>query len=50
MNVHHTNVHVVQQVRKEFDAVAGRKKYHYLFLFVLLKKSEEKLKLFVSLD
>jgi hypothetical protein len=40
MDVHNTDIYIVEQVRVELDLIARREKDHYLFFLLLLQKSE----------
>jgi len=50
VNIHYTDVDVVEQIGVEFHTVAGGEEDHYFFVFLLLQKSEQELKLFVCIN
>lgn len=48
MDVHDTDIDVVQQIREEFHAIAGREEDHDLFVLLFLQESKEELELPLS--
>lgn len=45
VDVHDTDIDIVQQIREEFYAVAGREEDHDLFVLLFLEESKEELEL-----
>ncbi len=50
VDVHHRDIHVIQQIREELHAIAGGEEHHSLFLALFLQEGEEQLELFVGFD
>lgn len=48
VDVHNTDVNIIQQIREELDAIAGRKEYHDLLILLFLKEGKQELELPLS--
>lgn len=49
MDIHNTNINIIEQIRVEFNTITRRKENHYLFVLLLLQKSKKQLKFFIRL-
>lgn len=49
MDIHYTDVYIVEQIRIEFDAITWWEKDHDFFILLLLQKGEKQLEFFICI-